>query len=158
MTTRPSAFRCSIAAYASATASMVYRLPSIRGWIFPAASGLRGPPDPPLAMSVNRWDVLYASGASLSGSTLINCGFRDCNRCKMLGLRFDTCNRSRMRGVDFTEDDMSDSLFGECDFQDATFDGTVLERADFRSSENYRIDPTRNRIKKAKFSWPGVAG
>jgi fluoroquinolone resistance protein len=34
----------------------------------------------------------------------------------------------------------------------------MLEKADFRTSNGYSIDPEMNRIKKAKFSLEGVAG
>jgi hypothetical protein len=40
----------------------------------------------------------------------------------------------------------------------ATFDQTILEKVDFRTSYHYSIDPEVNRIKKAKFSILGVAG
>jgi len=40
----------------------------------------------------------------------------------------------------------------------ATFDKTMLEKADFRTAYNYSIDPDNNRIKKAKFSQSGLGG
>jgi hypothetical protein len=40
----------------------------------------------------------------------------------------------------------------------ATFENTNLEKADFRTSFNYSIDPEINRIKKAKFALPEVLG
>ena len=40
----------------------------------------------------------------------------------------------------------------------AAFENTILEKADFRTSFNYSIDPGKNRIKKAKFSLAGIAG
>ena len=40
----------------------------------------------------------------------------------------------------------------------ATFSHTILEKADFRTSFNYSINPEINRIKKAKFSLIGIAG
>ena len=46
--------------------------------------------------------------------------------------------------VDFTGTDLSDSLFSN----------TNLAEADFRGAYNYQIDPTRNKIKGAKFSMP----
>jgi fluoroquinolone resistance protein len=33
-----------------------------------------------------------------------------------------------------------------------------LEKADLRTAYNYSIDPSINKIKKAKFSLPGVVG
>jgi hypothetical protein len=38
------------------------------------------------------------------------------------------------------------------------FENSILEKVDFRSSFNYIIDPETNRIKKARFSLPGVTG
>ena len=107
--------------------------------------------------------------------------------CKMLGLRFETCNKpglsftldncrlehssfyqiklrnslfknTNFTETDFTEGDLSSSLFDNCNFIMATFENTVLEKCDFRTSFNYSIDPERNRIKKAKFSLAGLAG
>jgi hypothetical protein len=40
----------------------------------------------------------------------------------------------------------------------ATFENTILEKADLRTSYNYLIDPEINRIKKAKFSKEGIVG
>jgi hypothetical protein len=40
----------------------------------------------------------------------------------------------------------------------ATFDNTNLEKTNFTTAFNYSIDPDNNRIKKAKFSVPGVLG
>lgn len=107
--------------------------------------------------------------------------------CKMLGLRFDSCNKfgfsvsfedcflshslfyatkirsttfrnSRLQELDFTECDLTGALFDNCDLTGAVFDNTIIERADFRTSFGYAIDPEINRMKKAKFSLFGLAG
>jgi fluoroquinolone resistance protein len=107
--------------------------------------------------------------------------------CKLLGLHFEDCNNlmvsfeidgcvlefssfnklklkktifknSKIIEADFTEADLSDSSFVNCDLQRTIFKITNLERVDFRTSYNYSIDPDSNRIKKAKFSLPGIAG
>ena len=107
--------------------------------------------------------------------------------CKMQGLRFEACNpflfevhfkncvlnlssfyqingkgttfhACSMQEVDFTEANFSEALFDECDLAGALFDRTNLEKADFRNAYNYRISPTINRLKKAKFSQDGLAG
>jgi uncharacterized protein YjbI with pentapeptide repeats len=49
-------------------------------------------------------------------------------------------------------------MFDNCDLTGAVFDHTNIEKADFRTSYNYTIDPEINRIKKAKFSILGVSG
>ncbi len=65
---------------------------------------------------------------------------------------------SRLEAVDFTECDLTNSVFDNCDFLNAAFDRTILEKTDFRSSYNYSINPETNKIKKAKFSLSGIAG
>jgi uncharacterized protein YjbI with pentapeptide repeats len=107
--------------------------------------------------------------------------------CKMFGLQFGDCNpfgfsfifdgcllnnsvfyktsakktrfkNSKLTETDFSESDLSGSLFSGCDLSGAIFDHTNLEKADFRTSFNYSIDPTLNRLKKAKFSLSEVYG
>jgi uncharacterized protein YjbI with pentapeptide repeats len=63
-----------------------------------------------------------------------------------------------MQEVDFTEANFSEAKFDDCDLAGALFDRTNLEKADFRNAYNYRISPTINRLKKAKFSQDGLAG
>ena len=63
-----------------------------------------------------------------------------------------------LKEVDFTEANLSSSIFDNCDLGMATFENTILEKADFRTSFNFSINPDQNRIRKAKFSMPGVLG
>ena len=65
---------------------------------------------------------------------------------------------SQFQEADFTECDLTGSVFDNCDFSGATFANTIIEKADFRSSVNYSIDPERNRIKKARFSLTASVG
>jgi uncharacterized protein YjbI with pentapeptide repeats len=107
--------------------------------------------------------------------------------CKMLGMHFENCNdflfsvffencqlnlssfykrnirknifkNVNLHEVDFTETDAAGAVFENCDFNRAVFSNTILEKADFRSSFNYSIDPDLNKIKKAKFSKEGISG
>jgi fluoroquinolone resistance protein len=107
--------------------------------------------------------------------------------CKMIGLRFDDCNQfslsfnldncnlnhssffqvksiktkfmnSQFQEADFTGVDFTGSVFDNCDFAKATFQNTILEKVDFRSSYNYSINPEENRIRKARFSQAGISG
>ena len=109
------------------------------------------------------------------------------NDCALTGLRFEHCNpfllevhfdsctlhqssffklklkkakflNSSLQGVDFAEADLSQSTFENCDLTRAVFVYTILEKADFRTSYNYTIDPELNRLKKAKFSRTGISG
>ncbi|MGV3765791.1 MAG: pentapeptide repeat-containing protein [Chitinophagaceae bacterium] len=107
--------------------------------------------------------------------------------CKMLGMRFDQCNdfglsfhfekcqlnhatfygkklkkitfrECQLQEVDFSNCDLTAATFDQCDLHLALFDQTALEKADLRTAYNYAIDPTTNRIRKAKFSLAGVPG
>lgn len=107
--------------------------------------------------------------------------------CKMLGVHFDSCNpflfsvnfdncilnlssfyKVKLKGikfkncslqeVDFSESDLSNSSFDNCDLLQAVFDSSVLEKADFRTAINFAINPERNKIKKARFSFQGLPG
>ena len=107
--------------------------------------------------------------------------------CKMLGLHFESCNRFgltytfehctlnhasfygvkmtktifrnvQLHEVDFTDCDMSGAVLDNCDLSGSTFDHTNLEKADLRTAYNYSVHPENNKIKKAKFSMPGLTG
>jgi fluoroquinolone resistance protein len=63
-----------------------------------------------------------------------------------------------LQEVDFTESDLTLALFDHCNLAKAKFDHTLLEKADLRTSFNFSIDPSLNKIKKAKFSLAGLPG
>jgi uncharacterized protein YjbI with pentapeptide repeats len=105
---------------------------------------------------------------------LLGLHFEDCNDL-IIAFEFDGCNlemssfyklklkgtkfkNSKISDVDFTETDLSNSIFDNCDLGKTVFHNSNLEKADFRTSFNYSIDPEMNRVKRAKFSLPGIAG
>lgn len=53
---------------------------------------------------------------------------------------------------------LSNAVFSNCDLSGAVFDATNLEKADFRTSVNYSIDPALNKLKKARFSLSEIYG
>ena len=63
-----------------------------------------------------------------------------------------------MKNVDFTECDLTKSIFLNTDLMNAIFYKTILKEVNFLTAANYTIDPELNNIKKAKFSLYGVAG
>lgn len=63
-----------------------------------------------------------------------------------------------MHEVDFTQSDLTEVVFDNCDLAGARFENTIIEKADLRTSFNYSIDPELNYIKKAKFSLTGLPG
>ena len=76
-------------------------------------------------------------------------------KAKLKKTGFKNCN---LQETDFTEADMTAATFDNCDLQRAIFHKTILEKADFRTSFHYSIDPELNRIKKARFSRMGIVG
>ncbi len=124
------------------------------------------------------------SSAKIDGTAFQEVHFQG---CKLLGLHFENCNEflfavyfsdcilnlssfyqrrlkkmkfinCSLQEVDFTETDLWGSLFDNCDLNGAVFEKSLLEKADFRTSFNYSIDPDNNGIKKARFSKEGVIG
>jgi len=109
------------------------------------------------------------------------------NHCKMLGLRWDECkpflfavgflhcildmnnfysvnlkktnfSSCSLVETDFSQADMSFVHMDDCELKNAVFDHTNLQYADFTTSRQYIIDPEKNNIKKASFSWPALVG
>jgi len=70
-------------------------------------------------------------------------------------IKFNIC---KLIGVDFTEAILIGSEFIQCDLTEATFDHTNIEKVDFRTAQNFSIDPTKNRVKKARFSKDNLVG
>ncbi len=124
------------------------------------------------------------SMTSLKHTTFRNVTFKE---CKIIGLHFEDCSKflftvqfdncsiklcsfvklnmqstrfsnSALHEVDFTETNLVGAFFERCDLLGSIFDGSRLEKADFRSAFNYSIDPEKNKLKKAKFAWPGITG
>jgi uncharacterized protein YjbI with pentapeptide repeats len=93
---------------------------------------------------------------------LFSASFENCQldyssfvRKKMKKTNFIDCF---LKEVDFTEADLTASSFKNCDLSNAVFRQTILEKVDFTTARNYVLDPEVNKIKKAKFSFPDVAG
>lgn len=107
--------------------------------------------------------------------------------CKVLGVHFHTCNPfllefsfeqcqldycsffnlpmkktklegCRMLEASFTQADISGGSFRGSDLSGVIFDRTVLEKTDFRNTQNFEIDPELNRVKGAFFDLDGLPG
>jgi fluoroquinolone resistance protein len=124
------------------------------------------------------------SMTKLAGSSLRDVSFK---HCKLLGVNFSECEdflfsvhfencildyasfvrkkmtktkfiHTSLKQVAFSGSNLSQAVFDHSDLADAVFNGTDLKEADFRTANNYVIDPELNSIKKAKFSLHGVVG
>ena len=107
--------------------------------------------------------------------------------CKLVGLHFEDCNplifsvafetcmlnlssfvgrkmpktlfrKCQMLEVDFSEADLQQAVFEESNLDKALFEFSNLEKADFRTAQNYTIDPENNKLKKAQFSSSNLKG
>jgi uncharacterized protein YjbI with pentapeptide repeats len=77
----------------------------------------------------------------------------DFSHLNMKNSRFLECT---IRETDFVDSDLAGSDLSGSDLQSSKFQNTNLEKADFRGAKNYYIDPTRNKLKQALFSYPEV--
>ena len=122
--------------------------------------------------------------ANINKLVLRDVQFKD---CKMVGLKFDTTDsfsisiaidhciltyasfyklklknmiflNSKLDEVDFTEADLTSSVFNHCDLTNAIFSATNLEKVDFTTAFNYSIDMDANKIKKSKHSKAQLGG
>lgn len=107
--------------------------------------------------------------------------------CKMLGLHFENLNtlglvvsfdqcvlshssfyqiklkntqfkQCVLHECDFTESDLTSAVFNQCDLKNAQFVDSIIEKCDFRTANNFSIDPRYNKIKGARFSRIELAG
>lgn len=60
------------------------------------------------------------------------------------------------KGVSFEDVDLSDGDFQNTDFEESVFFKANLSKANFIGAKNYLIDPTTNKLKKTRFSYPEV--
>jgi fluoroquinolone resistance protein len=88
---------------------------------------------------------------SFEGCLVMGCNF---NGLKMPKTSFKEC---KMRDCMFSEADISGGSFVDCEFRDTVFHHTNLEKVDFSGAMGYEINPTTNRIKRAKFTLPEAA-
>jgi len=101
---------------------------------------------------------------------LVGINFSDCNpfgfsldmrECTLqstvfynLNLRKQKMTGCSLRECDFGECDMRESDFSLTRFERTTFHNCNLQKADFRSSSGYEIDPATNQIRRARFTLP----
>lgn len=68
---------------------------------------------------------------------------------KIKGTVFTDCS---LIAVDFMAADLTGVVFDRCDLYRAEFAKAIANKADFRTSHNYGIDPEKTKLRKARFS------
>jgi fluoroquinolone resistance protein len=76
-------------------------------------------------------------------------------RLKIRQTRFVNCS---LLEADFAGTDLNGADFAHSNLDRAIFAGTLLEGADFTTAHHFQIDPSQNRMEKARFSVAGLAG
>jgi len=123
--------------------------------------------------------VMNLANTGLQNIRFTHCKLSGANftRCNdfLLEMHFENCildnaiffKKKNKKGIfkdcsmietDFTEADLTDAKFENCNLHRAFFDRTILKNADLSTSYNFIIDPDNNDIKKAKFSAQGLPG
>lgn len=74
---------------------------------------------------------------------------------KIKGTVFTQCS---MIAVDFMNSDLTQVVFDRCDLYRSEFHKAIANKANFKTSFNYTIDPEKTKIKKAVFSSDGLKG
>ncbi|MFV8370066.1 pentapeptide repeat-containing protein [Flavobacterium sp. LB2R40] len=74
---------------------------------------------------------------------------------KIKGTSFTNCS---IIAVDFMNTDLTAVVFDNCDLYRSEFAKAIANKADFKTSYNYTIDPTSTKLKKAIFSLNGLNG
>jgi uncharacterized protein YjbI with pentapeptide repeats len=99
---------------------------------------------------------------AMSDKLIFEIAFTDCimdfskfYALKMKGTNFVNCS---LVAVDFMQTDLTDAIFDTCDLYRAEFEKAIANKADFKTSYNYTIDPTTTKIKRAIFSKENVKG
>ncbi|MEW7276964.1 pentapeptide repeat-containing protein [Aquimarina sp. 2201CG1-2-11] len=107
--------------------------------------------------------------------------------CKLLGIDFSVCNDflfsvvfehcnldyisfygftmkntrfigGSLKKADFTETNLTGTIFDNVDLADAVFEKTIADKVDFRTARNFCINPEINSLKKAKFKVADLGG
>lgn len=88
--------------------------------------------------------------------------FQECvlNFTSFYGMKLKKCQFSSciMHDVDFSDSDLTGIDITDCDLTGATFDNTILEKSNLEGSYNFKINPTNNRIRGARFSKTELSG
>jgi uncharacterized protein YjbI with pentapeptide repeats len=88
--------------------------------------------------------------------------FKECvldfSKFYTLKMKGTTFTNSSLVAVDFMSTNLTAVLFSNCDLYRSEFEKAIADKADFRTSYNYSIDPTKTKLKKAQFSIEGLKG
>ncbi len=74
---------------------------------------------------------------------------------KMKRTSFTNCS---LIAADFMSSDLTEVVFDNCNLHRSEFDKAIANKANFKTSSNYTIDPSKTKLKKAIFSRENIKG
>lgn len=99
---------------------------------------------------------------SMCDKLIFDITFDDCNldfskfyALKIKGTTFKNCS---LIAVDFMSADLTGVVFDRCNLYRSEFKDAVADKANFKTSLNYTIDPEKTKLKKAIFALTGIKG
>ena len=127
------------------------------------------------------WSDVVFSFCQMSDAWLLHCAFRSIawgglqgrsalvqpfGRAEQCEFRYNEFSGMALKQFDFSKCTFGDCVFDDCKLAGADFRGVALsstafsrcdlQKADFREATGYRIDPSDNQMKGARFSFPDV--
>ena len=103
-------------------------------------------------------DVNFAMCDKLIFEIAFNDCILDFSKFYTLKIKGTTFNKCSLIAVDFMGTDLTEVLFDQCDLHRSEFAKAIANKANFKTSFNYTIDPEKTKIKKAVFSLEGIKG
>lgn len=110
------------------------------------------------------FDHCHMLGCSFAGLNAFSGGlqFIGCNlnysnysQIRMKGMHFSEC---QMMEASFADAEVKNSTFAACNLERTDFDGADITQCDFATSYNYTVNPTRTKLRKARFSKDQLEG
>ncbi|GAA0871977.1 pentapeptide repeat-containing protein [Gangjinia marincola] len=94
----------------------------------------------------------FAFGITCKKTQLMPASFY---QCALANTIFEACDLTE---ADFTQANLTNAVFNESTLNRAIFDQTILEQADVSRASGIQIDPTKNKLRGAKFSRENALG
>ena len=103
-------------------------------------------------------EVNFAMSDKLIFEMHFNNCILDFTKFYTLKIRTNSFTNCSMIAIDFMATDLTGVIFDNCDLYRSEFEKAIANKANFKTSYNYTIDPTKTKLKKAIFSLEGAKG
>ena len=112
-------------------------------------------------VTFNRCEIKEVNFA-MCDKLIFEIAFKDCvldfSKFYTLKLKRTSFTNCSLIAVDFMSTDLTEVLFENCDLYRSEFAKAIANKANFKTSYNYTIDPKTTKLKKAVFALEGLKG